>query len=308
MKLNELKTMTKLLLKIFFIITLYLLVPMFDSSFAYQKTSSICTPGLERINSIANIDRGFYVYKPANYCDGSNSYYPSIYLIPGTKNSANNWIIQDNNHVDITKLAEDLVKNNSLKPTIFIIADYSPNNNYWFCSNMYNSSSFQEEDVLTKNLIPYINNNYRVIDNPKERAVMGVSMGGFCAAYLTLKHPDLFNNFVSLSGFFMVNDHNAIYCSWINGWVGNLCNYFGNNKDYWNANSPLWLATLVNNPSQIHALIINSVFNDFPADYFVATLQNSGFDVTYNAYPGRHGWGFWSQHYTEALNFLNKYW
>jgi enterochelin esterase-like enzyme len=56
------------------------------------------------------------------------------------------------------------------------------------------------EDVVTKDLIPYIDTTYRTISDREHRALAGLSMGGFQAYSIGLSHPDLFSSIGGFSG------------------------------------------------------------------------------------------------------------
>lgn len=48
------------------------------------------------------------------------------------------------------------------------------------------------EDLLTGELLAHLHEKYRLSDEPRQRAVMGVSAGGFGALKLAMRHPDKF--------------------------------------------------------------------------------------------------------------------
>ena len=54
--------------------------------------------------------------------------------------------------------------------------------------------------VLTEELIPYIDANFRTIPNQSHRAMAGLSMGGMETKAITLARPDLFSHYGLLSG------------------------------------------------------------------------------------------------------------
>ena len=55
------------------------------------------------------------------------------------------------------------------------------------------------ESVIVKELIPHIESTYRAISDRNMRGIDGFSMGGFGAAHIGFKHPDLFGT-ISLMG------------------------------------------------------------------------------------------------------------
>jgi S-formylglutathione hydrolase FrmB len=56
------------------------------------------------------------------------------------------------------------------------------------------------EDFIVKDLIPYVDSHFRSIPLPRARAVAGLSMGGYGAAFLGLKHYRRFAAIGSFSG------------------------------------------------------------------------------------------------------------
>jgi len=55
-------------------------------------------------------------------------------------------------------------------------------------------------DHVCKDVVQYVDKNYRTIADRKGRAINGISMGGFGAISLGLSHPDLFCSIASHSG------------------------------------------------------------------------------------------------------------
>jgi enterochelin esterase family protein len=51
-------------------------------------------------------------------------------------------------------------------------------------------------------LIPWIKDLYPITSDPSRNIAAGFSYGGLAAAYLAFRHPDVFGNFISLSGSF----------------------------------------------------------------------------------------------------------
>ena len=56
------------------------------------------------------------------------------------------------------------------------------------------------ETYLTKDVIAAIDSQFRTITNAKGRAIGGMSMGGYCALNLGLKHPDIYSVVLDFSG------------------------------------------------------------------------------------------------------------
>lgn len=59
--------------------------------------------------------------------------------------------------------------------------------------------------IITKELIPWVRQNYNISSNPEEAIICGLSLGGLTAAYLGLNYSDIFGNVLSQSGYFWYN-------------------------------------------------------------------------------------------------------
>lgn len=57
-------------------------------------------------------------------------------------------------------------------------------------------------DFLTRELLPWARQDYNLTDDPTKSAVAGGSRGGLMAAYMGLRHSDIFSNVICQSGAF----------------------------------------------------------------------------------------------------------
>ncbi|MDF2674936.1 MAG: hypothetical protein K0R09_3204, partial [Clostridiales bacterium] len=55
-------------------------------------------------------------------------------------------------------------------------------------------------DFIVKDLLPWVRVNYSISNKADESIIGGISMGGLTAAYLGLKHSEVFGNVLSQSG------------------------------------------------------------------------------------------------------------
>lgn len=100
------------------------------------------------------------------------------------------------------------------------------------------------ETVVVKELIPHIDANFRTIAKREGRLIEGFSMGGYGAARLGLKYPDVFAGFSCLAGGLLDLDLAGPRAT------GNpeererlFQGTFGGDLDYFRTQSPLTLAT-----------------------------------------------------------------
>ncbi|MBH1940414.1 hypothetical protein I5677_05820 [Mobilitalea sibirica] len=55
------------------------------------------------------------------------------------------------------------------------------------------------EDYIIKEIVPYIDENYKTIPKSESRATVGYSMGGFASINLALRNPDIFSSVLSVT-------------------------------------------------------------------------------------------------------------
>ena len=74
--------------------------------------------------------------------------------------------------------------------------------NSWYVNWAESEEGYKNDfaDHVTKDVIGYVDTNYRTIAERKGRAINGISMGGFGAISLGLSHPELFCSIASHSG------------------------------------------------------------------------------------------------------------
>jgi endo-1,4-beta-xylanase len=89
------------------------------------------------------------------------------------------------------------------------------------------------ESVIIKELVPHIDKSYRTFARRQMRAVEGYSMGGYGAAHLGFKYPDVFGSVGVMAG--------ALITPRAEVQTGVFQKIFGEDKDYVKANDPFEL-------------------------------------------------------------------
>ncbi len=70
-------------------------------------------------------------------------------------------------------------------------------------------------DFLAQELLPFVQERYRVTSNPRQTIVGGASLGGLAAAYAGLQRPDLFGNVLSQSGSYWWRPEDDTESEWL---------------------------------------------------------------------------------------------
>jgi S-formylglutathione hydrolase FrmB len=130
----------------------------------------------------------YNIVLPRGY-ESSTTRYPVLYLLHGLTQNYTVWGLQ-NSAPFYTGLYDDL---------IVVMLD---GGNSWYV-NWASSQGGQKNnwaDYVVKDAIGHIDGTYRTIARREGRAIAGLSMGGFGAIVLGLRHPDLFVSIGSTSG------------------------------------------------------------------------------------------------------------
>jgi S-formylglutathione hydrolase FrmB len=148
----------------------------------------------------------FIIYLPKEY-NNTTKRYPVIYYLHGGNGNQREgeWLM---NEMDKAITAQ------KMPPVIIACAQALPIG--WYCNANAGAKgviSGPIEDVLIKNLVPYIDAHYRTIATPAGRGLEGWSMGGFGATRLAFKYPELFGFTSSIAGALIdfQDEHNPQY-------------------------------------------------------------------------------------------------
>jgi S-formylglutathione hydrolase FrmB len=133
------------------------------------------------------------VLLPSGYGLHPRRRYPVLYLLHGTSGGAADWTTVGG--------AEQTTAGRQL---IVVMPDIAlGDNGGGWCTNWYNGGAHgvpEWETFHIDQLIPWIDRNLRTLRSRAERAIAGLSQGGFCSTSYAARHPDLFSVALSFSG------------------------------------------------------------------------------------------------------------
>jgi enterochelin esterase family protein len=145
--------------------------------------------------------RRMHVYTPPGYEKGATKY-PVFYLLHGAGDDDSGW----NSIGRAGFILDNLLAANKAKPMIVVMPNGSMPMNLTPGSNMNQAMSDMRtrfSNELLNDVMPTVEKTYRTLTNRENRAIAGLSMGGFQTLDVTLSHPELFNYVgVFSSGFF----------------------------------------------------------------------------------------------------------
>lgn len=146
-------------------------------------------------SNTANESRDFYVYTPPNYDARGKQQYPVLYLLHGFSDDASGWTAVGRAHV----ILDNLIHQGKAKPMIVVMplgyGDMEVIRRGW--------ASWQDKelawrnftrfsDILLGEVIPQVEQSYRVKKDRESRAIAGLSMGGAESLFTGLNHQDKF--------------------------------------------------------------------------------------------------------------------
>ncbi len=132
---------------------------------------------------------GIRVLLPADYAAHPAKRYPVLYLLDGTSGRASDWTTYG-----------DAEATTAGKPLIVVMPDITINGDGGgWCTNWPDGA----EDWLTfhiDEMIPWVTANLRTLNSRGERAIAGLSQGGFCSMSYAALYPNLFGEALAYSG------------------------------------------------------------------------------------------------------------
>ena len=137
-------------------------------------------------------EREFSIYLPKEYGQDTLKRYPVLYLMHGGGESNTVW--QQRGHLH--HVADSLINCGAIEEMIIVCPEANKNNMIYF-----NEPKWRYEDYFFNELIPYIEQNYRVRTDKGGRAIAGFSMGGGAATVYGVHRPEMFSMVYDISGY-----------------------------------------------------------------------------------------------------------
>jgi S-formylglutathione hydrolase FrmB len=170
-------------------------------------------------------------------------------------------------------------------------------------------------DFFLQEFIPYLENRYRIGAGRKNRAISGISMGGYGALRLAFAHPEMFSAVGAQSAALITESPQELDTAAKSGapFGKLLATVFGNPIDvpHWKDNSPFVLGR--KNVVAIRKLAI--YFNCGEDDNYGfekgaaaldEQLKNERVKHAYHSYPGDHSLTYFLSHFAEVMEFHSR--
>jgi enterochelin esterase-like enzyme len=233
------------------------------------------------LSKTTNTWREMYIYTPPGY-DNSTEKYPVLYLLHGGGEDQRGWATQGKTDL----ILDNLIAENKAKPMLIVMLDGNMGNSRGIAG--FNENVLRAfENELKQAAIPFVESNYRVETDAKNRALAGLSMGGLQTLYAGIKNTDQF----------------AYLGVFSSGW-------FANNPDLSNPQYEFMKnnATAINN--NLKQLWISMGGKEDIAhkncEVMMAKFDELGVKYTYSEYAGGHTWPVWRHDLFEFAQLLFK--
>jgi enterochelin esterase-like enzyme len=167
-----------------------LLICLFISSLALAQSGKVYD-NLSLKSEILKGDRKFAVYLPPDY-ETSERSYPVLYLLHGAGDDQTGWV----QFGEVLRIADNTARQGISTPMIIVMPDANTGRRGYFNSP---KGDWNYEDFFFKELMPYVEKEFRIKSDRRYRAVAGLSMGGGGSFMYALHHPELFSSACPLS-------------------------------------------------------------------------------------------------------------
>lgn len=222
-----------------------------------------------------------------NDADCQNTQYPVLYLLHGHGGDHMNWV---NKKSDLPDLASQY--------GVIIVC---PNGRAsWYWDSPVDSES-QFETFVAKDLVEFVDNNFRTIPEPGMRAITGLSMGGHGALFVGLRHPDVFGSCGSMSGGV---DIRPFPDSW---GMKKVLGDYESNKEVWDSHTVIELVKggLTTTQNIAFECGVDDFFSEVNRNLHKA-MVDAKIKHDYTERPGGHTWAYWCNALDYQMLFFSK--
>ena len=137
------------------------------------------------------------VYLPPTFGTKKGHRYPAIYYLTGFTGTGRSAVNYNPWKANVAKRLDRLIAQGKAKESVLVFPD---------CFTAYGGSQYVKsaatgpyEDHVIKELVPYIEDKFGVMNKARGRALMGKSSGG-CSLMLAMKYPNIFSHLACHSG------------------------------------------------------------------------------------------------------------
>ncbi len=252
-------------------------------------------------SKLLNREIRYGLYLPPSYASSPARHYPVLYFLHGLNENEMRWSTRGETDLKLDKMIA------AGKIGEFIVA--IPFAATSFYTNKRNGGE-PWEDMILSEFIPLIESTNRATATRAGRGISGISMGGYGALKIAMKHPDLFGSVSAHSPVLLANLGDARVADRRLAMFSDLFDQiYGINTDltYWEANNPISLAADTKKFNGLKIYFVCGTEDDY--GFQVGTkilddiLTKAGYPHEAHLYPGNHGWDYAMPHMEASLLF-----
>jgi S-formylglutathione hydrolase FrmB len=259
-------------------------------------------------SALMNRELRYGIYLPPSYETSGTRRYPVLYFLHGLNENEMRWSTRGETDL----LLDKMIAAKTIGEFIVAIPASSTTS---FYTNA-RSGNAPWEDAVIKEFVPMIESTYRVSAARTTRGIGGISMGGYGALKIAMKHPEMFGS-VSAHSAALVPDFNTTTVAGrrLDAFKSLFDSIYGIgfaaggplDLKYWDANNPLELARDTSKFQSMKIYFDCGTEDDygFYAGHQVLDdlLTKAKYAHTAALYPGPHGWDYAKQHTQQSLLF-----
>lgn len=258
----------------------------FISIFAFAQVNASKVDTVETHSTAMNKTIKAVIITPDKY--DKNKQYPVVYLLHGYSGNYADWP-----KAEAVRQAPDLYN------MIIVCADGGFGSWYW---DSPVDPSYKYETYISKELVQWVDERYSTIKSAKGRAIAGLSMGGYGALYLAIKHPDVFGATGSMSG-------GVDFRPFPNNWeIAKRLGKYAAYPERWEQN------TVINMLHLIEPKTLKIIIDCGTEDFFYEVNQKlheallyRNIQHDYIVRPGAHNWPYWENAVKYQLLFFHNF-
>lgn len=172
--------------------TLVLFLVSFSLTLSLVGQGGKVFDNLSMTSKILKGERKYAVYLPPDY-DTSQRSYPVLYLLHGAGDDQTGWV----QFGEVLRITDNAIKEGTATPMVIVMPDANTGQRGYFNQG----DDWRYEDFFFEELMPYVEEKYRIKKEKRYRAVAGLSMGGGGTFMYALHHPELFSSACPLSAY-----------------------------------------------------------------------------------------------------------
>ena len=184
-------------------LTIILLLAAMAAQAQPLRQSTITTHSV--VSAILGEEVAYNLYLPAGFDASADRQYPVIYLLHGLYGTHVDWATAGH----MKDIVDELIANGELAPVVIVMPDAGDPDVHNNWNGYFNMPGHSYEDFFFLELMPAVENIWKIAGDKQHRAIMGLSMGGGGSTVYAQHHPELFGSCYSMSGWLSADEPDA---------------------------------------------------------------------------------------------------